>query len=241
MFRNIGVQVIRPLGVDGTQMCLIDHCLLQLIGGSLLYSCPLPLEVCLKHRGQRGRHSLDSFDKMLVTSTQPDKLLNFINGGWQRPTSNDLHYGVHVYSIFIDDVSAKGYSSLEEGGFIDAGKRLVSTYWFLYQMQMSLVFLGILGEDEDAVNVHQYENSEVVLKDVDGALQRPEGITTHSKAPNCTLKAIFSTSSPWIRIWWNPLTWSIFEETVETPSVLSMDWIEHKGYRSRTVRVFNAR
>ena len=38
---------------------------------------------------------------------------------------------------------------------------------------------------------------------VDGALQRPKGITTHSKAPNCLLKAVFTISSSWIRIWWN--------------------------------------
>ena len=30
---------------------------------------------------------------------------------------------------------------------------------------------------------------------VDGALQRPKGITTHSKAPNCVLKAVFLISS----------------------------------------------
>ena len=63
---------------------------------------------------------------------------------------------------------------------------------------------------------------------VDGALQRPKGITTHSKAPNCVLKAVFSISSSWIRIWWNPLTRSIFEDTVEPPSVLKMDWIDGK-------------
>ena len=76
---------------------------------------------------------------------------------------------------------------------------------------------------------------------VDGALQRPKGITTHSKAPSCVLKGVFPVSSSWIRIWWNPLTRSIFENTVEPLSVLKMDWIDRKGYRSRTVRVFNAR
>ena len=30
--------------------------------------------------------------------------------------------GVHVYSVSIDNVSAEGYSTLEECGFIDAGK-----------------------------------------------------------------------------------------------------------------------
>ena len=76
---------------------------------------------------------------------------------------------------------------------------------------------------------------------VDGALRRPKGIITHSKAPNCVLKAVFSISSLWIRIWWNPLTRSIFENTAEPPDVLKMDWIDGKGYRSPTVRVFNDR
>ena len=51
----------------------------------------------------------------------------------------------------------------------------------------------------------------------DGALQRPMGITTHSKAPNCVLNAVFSISSSWILIWWNPLTTSIFEKYGGTP------------------------
>ena len=89
---------------------------------------PLPLGVCLKHCGQRGCDSLESFDKLLVICTQPDKLSKFMNGGWRKPTSNDLDFlGVHVYSMFIVDVSAKGYSTLEECGFIYAGKQLVST------------------------------------------------------------------------------------------------------------------
>ena len=93
-----------------------------------MHSCPLPLKMCLKHRGQRGCDSLDSFDKLLVKSTQSDKLSNLMNRGGRRPTSNDLDlFKVHVYSIIIDDVSAKGYSTLEECGFIDAGKQLVST------------------------------------------------------------------------------------------------------------------
>ena len=92
-------------------------------------SCPLPVQICLKHRGQRGCNSLEPLDKLLVKSTQPDKLSKFMNRGGRRPTSNDLDlFEVHVYSIFIDDVSAKGYSTLEECGFIDAGKQLMSTW-----------------------------------------------------------------------------------------------------------------
>ena len=72
----------------------------------------------------------------------------------------------------------------------------------MYQVEVSLVFVRILREDEDVVNVHPYKDPQVVSKDivydvwnVDGALQRPKGITTHSKAPNCVLKAVFSISS----------------------------------------------
>ena len=93
-----------------------------------MHSCPLPLKFCLRHGGQRGCNSWEPFDKLLVKFTQPDKLSNFMNCGSRRPTSNDHYlFGVHVYSIFIDDISAKGYSTLEECGFIDAGKQLVLT------------------------------------------------------------------------------------------------------------------
>ena len=43
------------------------------------------------------------------------------------PLLTYLLFGVHVYSIFVDDVSTEGYSTLEECGSIDAGKELVST------------------------------------------------------------------------------------------------------------------
>ena len=123
IFRSIRVQVIRLPGVDGTEMCRIDHCLLQLFEESLMHSCPLQLKICLKHCGQRGCDSLEPFDKLLVRSTQPDKLSNFMNRGRRRPTSNDFDFfRVHVYSLSIDDVSAEGYSALGECGFIDAGK-----------------------------------------------------------------------------------------------------------------------
>ena len=93
-----------------------------------MYGCPLPLEVCPKHCGQRGCDSLEPFDKLLVKSTQPDELSNFMNCSRRRPTSNDLNLSrVHVYSISVDDVSAEGYLTLEVRGFIDAGKQLVLT------------------------------------------------------------------------------------------------------------------
>ena len=91
-----------------------------------MYGCPFPLEVCLEHLGQRGCDSSEPFDKLLVKSTQSNELSNFMNRSRRRPTSNDLDlFGLHVYSIFVDDVSTEGYLTLEECGFIDAGKELV--------------------------------------------------------------------------------------------------------------------
>ena len=93
-----------------------------------MYGCPLPVEVCLKHCGQRGCDSLEPFDKLLMKSTQSDKLWNLMNRSRRRPTSNDLDlFEIHVYSIFVDDVCTEGYSALEERGFMDAGKDLVLT------------------------------------------------------------------------------------------------------------------
>ena len=64
-----------------------------------------------------------TFDKLLEKATQPDELSNFMNRSRRRPTSNHLDFfGVHVYAVSVDDVSAEGYSTLEEPGFIDAGK-----------------------------------------------------------------------------------------------------------------------
>ena len=128
VFQSVCVQVMRLSRVNSTEMCCIDHRLLQLVEGSLMDGCPFPLEVCRKHRGQRGCDSLEPFDKLLVKSTQSNELWHLMNRSWRRPTSNDLDFfGVHVYSIFVDDVSTEGYSTLEECGFIDAGKELVLT------------------------------------------------------------------------------------------------------------------
>ena len=71
---------------------------------------------------------MEPFDKLLLKSTQSNELSNFMNRSWRRPTSRELDlFGVHVYSIFVDDVSTEGYENLEERGFIDAGKELVLT------------------------------------------------------------------------------------------------------------------
>ena len=126
VFRSVCVQVIRLSRVNSTEMCRIDHRLLQLVEGSLMDGCPFPLEVCFNHRSQRGCDSLEPFDKLPVKSTQSNELSNFTNRSWRRPTSNNLDlFGVHVYSIFVDDVTTEGYLTLKECGFIDAGKELV--------------------------------------------------------------------------------------------------------------------
>ena len=75
----------RLSGVDGTQMCRLDHWLLQLVKSSLMYDCRLRFEICFKHRGKRSCYSPESFDKLLVKSTQPDKMTNFMDGGRRRP------------------------------------------------------------------------------------------------------------------------------------------------------------
>ena len=93
-----------------------------------MYGCPFPLELCLKHRGQGGCDSLEPCNKLLVKSPNSNDLSNFMNCSWRRPTSNDLDLlEVHVYFIFVDDVSIEGYLTLEEFGFIDAVKDLVLT------------------------------------------------------------------------------------------------------------------
>ena len=42
ILQSILVPMVLLLGVNSTQMCRTDHCLLQLVKGSLMHSCPLP-------------------------------------------------------------------------------------------------------------------------------------------------------------------------------------------------------
>ena len=115
VLRGIRVQMVRLSGVDSTQMCCIEHCLLQVVSGGLIYGCPLRFKICFKRRGERSRYSVESFDKLLVKSTKPNELSSPMDGGGRMPTLNDLDlFEVHVYSIFIDEVSAKRNSKLEE-------------------------------------------------------------------------------------------------------------------------------
>ena len=73
-----------------------------------MHSCQLPFEISFKHRDERSHYSLEPFEKLLVKSPQPNKLSDFIDGGRCRLIPNDLDlFVVHVYSIVIDDISAK--------------------------------------------------------------------------------------------------------------------------------------
>ena len=48
----------------------------------------------------------------------------------------------------------------------------------MYQIEMSLMFIHILREDEDVVDVHPYEDPQVVSNDIiHDALERPWRIT----------------------------------------------------------------
>ena len=45
ILRRIRVQMVRLLGVDSTQKCRIDHCLLQVVECNLMHGCPVPFEI----------------------------------------------------------------------------------------------------------------------------------------------------------------------------------------------------
>ena len=72
----------------------------------------------------------------------------------------------------------------------------------MYQIGMSLVFLRILQEDKDVVDVHPYENAQVVPKDIiDDMLERGWRVTEAKGQNNpfegakLCVEAFFSTSS----------------------------------------------
>ena len=99
----------------------------------------------------------------------------------------------------------------------------------MYQIEMSLVFIRILREDDNVIDVHPYKKLQLVSKDIiHDALERRWRVTEAKghinlfEAPNCVLKVVFSTSSSWIWIWWNPLTRSIFKNTVETRALAAL-------------------
>ena len=125
MLRCILVQMIQLSGVNGTQIRGTYHCLLQLVEGILMHRFSVPLQICFDYSGETSCYSLETLDKLLVKSADADKLSNFMDGGRSRPTSEDLDLlGVHAYSIFFDDVSAKANSWLKERRLIVAGKKL---------------------------------------------------------------------------------------------------------------------
>ena len=118
----------------------------------------------------------------------------------------------------------------------------------MYPIEMSLVLIGILREDENVVDVHPYRNPQVVSKDIIHDTLKRRGRITEGKGHNHPLEGaklcveggfldIFVLDSDLVE----PTNKVDLRKDGGTPSVLKMDWIDGKGYRSRTVRVFNAR
>ena len=67
------------------------------------------------------------------------------------------------------------------------------------------MFLGLFGDNDDVVNTHLYQNTQVVSHNfIDDALRRrlciaeAEGHDNPFGDPNCVLKAGFSILSLWI-------------------------------------------
>ena len=100
----------------------------------------------------------------------------------------------------------------------------------MYQIEMLLVFIRILREDENAVDVHPYETPQVVSKDIIHDALECRWRVTEAKGHNnpfeganlCVeggLLDIFVVDSYLS----DPLTRSISETTVEPPIVLKMD------------------
>ena len=68
----------------------------------------------------------------------------------------------------------------------------------MHQIEVSLVLLGVLREDKDVIDIHPYENSQVVSKnDIDNTLERrwciaeAEGHTKPSEGPKPRVEGNF--------------------------------------------------
>ena len=59
----------------------------------------------------------------------------------------------------------------------------------MYQIEMSLVFICILREDEDVVDVHPYKNPQVVSKDIIYDVLKRRWRITEAKGHNNPLKS----------------------------------------------------
>ena len=75
----------------------------------------------------------------------------------------------------------------------------------------------------------------IVCMKVVGALDRPNGITTHSNKLTFVLKKIFYSSPSLILIWWYPLRRSILEKTLAPDKQYSNSSILGSGYWYLTI------
>ena len=80
----------------------------------------------------------------------------------------------------------------------------------------------------------------IVRMKVVEALDRPNGITTHSNKPSFVLKSVFHSSPSLILIWWYPLRRSILEKTLAPDKQSSKSSILGSGYRYFTVTLLIA-
>ena len=74
-----------------------------------------------------------------------------------------------------------------------------------------------------------------------GALERPNGMTSHSYSPPFVLNAVFHSSPSLIRIWWYPLLRSILKNTREPWSSSNISSSRGIGCRYLIVILFMAR
>lgn len=82
---------------------------------------------------------------------------------------------------------------------------------------------------------------DISLINVDGVLERPNCITTHSNNPIGDLKAVFHSSPTRIRTWWYPLRRSSFEKIFAPDKQSSSSSTLGIGNRYRIVILLMAR
>ena len=114
----------------------------------------------------------------------------------------------------------------------------------MYQIEISLVFIRILSEDEDVVDIHPYKDPKVVSKDIIHDALEHRWRITETKGHNNPLegaKLCFEGSSLDISVVDSdsvgPTNKVDLRKYGGTPQCTE----DGKGYRSPTVRVFNAR
>ena len=84
--RSVCIQLVWLLLVDSAQMRRIYHGLLQLLKSFLIDWCAFLLEIRLEHGGKWCRHGLRAFGKLLISPTEPNKSVNFVDHSPNMPT-----------------------------------------------------------------------------------------------------------------------------------------------------------